>query len=72
LTRDDNALMRACPHCGSSDAVRLGVCGVCELIVCSSCGNSQYTGHGRRVYHDACLSKQPDEDSGFKMIKFVK
>ncbi|MBI5230830.1 MAG: hypothetical protein HY876_01570 [Coriobacteriales bacterium] len=71
MAREDGAIRRVCPHCGSDDAVRLGVCTVCERIVCDRCGNIQHTAHGRRVCHDACLHKD-QEGGGFKMIRLIK
>lgn len=58
-----------CPHCGAPDSRRLGVCTVCDRVVCDHCGNVQFVGGERRTTHAECLSK---DDDAFKMIKFVR
>ena len=48
----------------------LGRCKVCDLPVCTLCGNTQRHAGGTVVVHDACLGDL--DDPGFSMIKFVK
>ncbi len=59
-----------CHHCGVAHPVKLGRCVVCELHVCTRCGNTQHHSAEKKVVHDECLGSM--EDEGFSMIKFVK
>lgn len=70
MAEDSGSLKRMCPHCGNTNAVRLGLCAVCERIVCDRCGNTQYTSSGRKVYHEECFRKSGG--GGFSMIKIIK
>jgi hypothetical protein len=61
--------IRLCNHCGAV-AARIGYCCVCDLSVCTECGNYQHRQGDKTVVHDECLGEL--EDDGFTMIKFVK
>ncbi len=69
VAEHDSKLHGRCMYCAIKNPSNLGVCWVCEVDVCDSCGNVQYVNGERRVVHRACL-RQSDE--GFSMIKFVK
>jgi hypothetical protein len=58
-----------CRYCGATQTYRLGLCSVCALSVCETCGNVQYAAGERKVTHRECLRSN---DDGFKMIKFVR
>lgn len=61
---------RFCIHCGTPKVLKLGLCDVCNEMVCDHCGNTQFS-HGKRTaVHNACLRRHQGE--GFSMIKFVK
>lgn len=62
-------LKRLCRHCGAVDTKRLGLCSVCSMAVCESCGNTQHSHGETRVTHNRCLS---EDEGGFTMIKFVR
>jgi hypothetical protein len=61
--------IRLCNHCGAV-AERVGFCSVCDLAVCTECGNYQHSGGDKVPVHDECLSEL--DDDGFNMIKFVR
>ena len=62
--------VRLCIYCGSTKVLRLGLCDVCNQMVCDHCGNTQIAQGKRIVVHNACMHKH--EGEGFSMIKFVK
>ena len=64
----EQGLGKFCPHCGATDAHRLGHCKVCGLSVCEKCGNIQHSHGEQEVVHNECLS---DSGDSFSMIKFI-
>lgn len=61
--------MPVCRYCGSENVRRLGLCSVCDKLVCERCGNVHIIAGERRVTHTDCLHKEKDS---FSMIKFVE
>lgn len=62
--------VRFCIHCGSQRVLKLGLCEVCNEMVCDHCGNTQLAKGQRKAVHTTCLRRHDSE--GFSMIKFVK
>jgi hypothetical protein len=60
---------KMCPHCGSTGSRKLGECDVCHRAVCEHGGSIQFTAGKHKPLHRECLKT---DDSGFKMIKFVR